>query len=70
LAVWKKIVAGYRIDLFCGLYLERSNRGITLAPKTLSELGARGIELGFDIYAPEEPIQRTTDNDGAAPRRV
>lgn len=70
LAVWKKIVAGYRVDLFCGLYLERSNRGVTLAPQTMVDLGSRGIELGFDIYAPEEPIQRTIDNDGATPRRV
>lgn len=57
LSVWKKMVASYRVDLFCGLYLERSNRGVTLAPQTLADLGSRGIELGLDIYAPEEPIQ-------------
>ncbi len=70
LAVWKKVATSFRVDLFCGLYLERSNRGVTLAPRIMTELGSRGIELGFDIYAPEEPIQRATDNDGAAPHRV
>ena len=70
LAVWKKVVASYHVDLFCGLFLQRSNRGVTLAPKTMTELASRGIELGFDIYAPEEPIQRTTDNSGASPLRV
>jgi Domain of unknown function (DUF4279) len=59
LGVWKKITEAYRVDLFCALYLERSNRGVTLAPKTMLALGARGIELGLDIYAPEkeEPNQ-------------
>ena len=59
LGVWKKVTSDYRADLFCALYLERRNRGVTLAPKTMADLGARGIELGFDIYAPEktEPNQ-------------
>jgi len=58
LSVWKKITEEYRVDLFCGLLLERSNRGVTLAPKTMTELGTRGIQIGFDIYAPEtEPNQ-------------
>jgi Domain of unknown function (DUF4279) len=54
LSVWKKIAEDYRVDLFCALHLERSNRGVTLAPKTMAALGARGIELGLDIYAPEK----------------
>jgi hypothetical protein len=52
LDVWKKLVVEYRVDLFCALYLERPNRGVSLSPKTMTELGARGIEIGFDIYAP------------------
>ncbi len=55
LSIWKQIVEGYRVDLFCALYLERSNRGVSLSPKTMAELGARGIELGFDIYSPDGP---------------
>jgi hypothetical protein len=58
LAVWKKVVSSYRVDMFCGLHLERSNRGVTLAPHTMAALGSRGVELGFDIYAQEEPIQQ------------
>lgn len=49
---WRKVVAEYRVDLFCALYLERPNRGVSLSPKTMAELGARGVEIGFDIYAP------------------
>jgi len=52
LGIWKKITTEYRVDLFCGLYLERPNRGLNLSPTTMTELGARGIELAFDIYAP------------------
>jgi hypothetical protein len=58
LGVWKEVTRAYRVDLFCGLLLDRANRGVTLAPNTMTEIGARGIELGFDIYAPEtEPNQ-------------
>lgn len=71
LAVWKKVVASYRVDLFCGLYLERSNRGVILAPHTMAALGSRGIELGFDIHVPEEPIQPPQTTTGSsAPDRV
>lgn len=52
LSVWKKVTVEYRVDLFCALYLERKNRGVTLSPKTMAELGTRGIEIDFDIYAP------------------
>ena len=52
LSVWKKLTQNYRVDLFCALYLERTNRGVSLSPATMIEVGARGIELGFDIYAP------------------
>lgn len=51
--IWKKLTERYRVDIFCGLFLERRNRGVTLAPKTMAALGARGIEIGFDIYGPE-----------------
>jgi len=50
--VWSKLVVEYRVDLFCAMYLERPNRGTSLSPKTMAELGTRGIEIGFDIYAP------------------
>ena len=50
---WKKITEDYKVDLFCGLFLERQNRGVTLTAKTMAEIGGLGIELGLDIYAPE-----------------
>ena len=66
LAVWQKVVSDHRVDLFCGLYLERSNRGVTLSPRIMAELGSRGIELGFDIYTPERPIQSPQRTPAAA----
>jgi hypothetical protein len=50
LAVWQKVTSEYRVDLFCGLFLERPNRGVTLSVKSMADLAARNIELGFDIY--------------------
>ena len=52
LSAWRRLTRLFRVDLLCGLFLERMNRGVTLSPSTMAALGARGIELGFDIYAP------------------
>lgn len=53
LGIWKQLTSQYKIDLFCGLFLERPNRGVTLGPDTMRQLADRGIEIGFDIYAPD-----------------
>jgi len=54
LSVWRALASRYRIDFFCGLFMEDSNEGVTLAPATLRAAGERGIEMGLDIYAPDE----------------
>lgn len=63
LSAWKQITRDYRVDLFCALYLERWNRGVVIASKTMAELGARGIKLGLDIYGPENssPTKSSTE---------
>src|SRR5579864_6092955 len=48
--VWARLSQAFRIDLFCGLFMERANEGVALSPSTLAALGSRGIELSFDIY--------------------
>lgn len=53
LAVWQQLSSKYQIDFFCGLFLDRPNRGVTLSAETMAQLAARGISFGFDIYAPE-----------------
>jgi hypothetical protein len=54
LAVWQRLTSVYQADVFCGLFLEQKNQGISVSPQTLQLLGERGIELGLDIYAPDE----------------
>lgn len=53
LGIWRQLSSRYKVDLFCGLFLERPNRGVSLTPETMSEVSARGVSLGFDIYAPD-----------------
>ncbi len=50
LAIWKEVVRGLDVDVFCGLYLETENEGIEIEPTLLTWLGERGLSLGFDIY--------------------
>ena len=50
----------FRIDLFCGIFMDRANEGVALSSSTLAALGGRGIELSFDIYEATEE-ERITD---------
>ena len=52
LDVWKSIGSRYKMDLFCGLFMECSNEGMELSPESLLALGSRGIKIGLDIYGP------------------
>lgn len=51
--VWQSLADRFDVDLFCGLFMEASNRGIELPAHLLSALGERHLRVGFDIYAPE-----------------
>ena len=51
--VWSEINNKYKTDIFCGLFMEAENRGFSLSVKTLNRLASLGIEVGFDIYAPD-----------------
>lgn len=57
LAVWRNLCGRFKADLFCGLFLEGSSEGVSLSARTLQALGARGLTLDLDIYAPlgDEP---------------
>jgi hypothetical protein len=54
LDVWSALGARFRIDLFCGVFMNEQNEGVSLAPSTLQALGERGILLDLDIYGPTE----------------
>jgi hypothetical protein len=53
LQVWKSLASKFRIDLFCGLIMERENEGLRISPEMLYALGERGILLCLDIYGPD-----------------
>jgi hypothetical protein len=50
--VWKSLVSQFKVDIFCGVFLDAMNRGFPLSAKTISALAERGLEIGFDIYCP------------------
>ena len=53
-SVWAALRENCKVDLFCGVFLRNWNRGMTLSPEMMNELSRRGIELGLDIYAPND----------------
>ena len=50
LVVWRGLTMKFRADVFCGLFLDEHNQGLTLSPSTLLALGERGLKLDLDIY--------------------
>lgn len=50
LEIWNNLHKKFRIDLFCGLFMNSSNEGFSLSSETILALGSRGIAIGFDIY--------------------
>lgn len=48
--VWRALVQRFQVDMFCGLFMQGSNAGLSLAPDVMVLLGERGIHLGLDIY--------------------
>jgi len=49
---WQRLSERFRLNVFCGLFMEESNEGFSLEPATLSALAARKITIDFDVYAP------------------
>ena len=52
-AVWRSLAARFRVDMFCGWFMDVKNEGTGIAATTLCALGERGIELSLDIYGGE-----------------
>ena len=59
-SVWQSITTKYRVNLFCGLFMNETNDGVAISPQSLAALGERGIELWFDIYAPLDDEHETS----------
>ena len=63
-AVWKSFASRYKMDLFCGIFMERFNEGMELSPDSLLVLGSRGIKMALDVYGPISDDEATTSQSG------
>ena len=54
LEVWSRLAACFRVDVFCGLFLNESNEGVSLSPGTMKALGERSILLDLDVYSNDD----------------
>ena len=50
IAVWQSLGARFKIDMFCGWFMEDQSEGVSLSAHTLRSLGERGILLDLDLY--------------------
>jgi hypothetical protein len=61
--VWQALVQRFDVDIFCGLFMQESNDGMSLAPDVMALLGERGIHLALDIY-------NASDDDDVTPSQT
>jgi len=53
LNVWRQLSARYELDIFCGIFVNRSNGVALISPESMKILSSRNIRLTLDIYAGE-----------------
>lgn len=51
-ALWRGFGEWYCIDVFCGVFMESTNDGLSFPADPLKLLSERGIALHLDVYAP------------------
>lgn len=52
--IWQELTTRFTADLFCGLFMDGWNEGLSLSPKLMMALAARNLSIGFDIYGQGE----------------
>jgi len=61
LAVWAVLSSKYKLQLFCGFFMEVSGEDLEVTPETLKVLADRGIKLYICIYAPTNDVVETKE---------
>ncbi|MFC0018329.1 DUF4279 domain-containing protein [Roseibacillus persicicus] len=54
ITVWRFLASRFKMDLFCGLFMNCSNEGLDVSAESLLALGERGVSLGLNLYGPLE----------------
>jgi len=54
LNVWNQLATQYELDIFCGLFLNKRNGVVLLAPESMQILSSRAVRLTLDIYAGDD----------------
>lgn len=62
-SVWADLVRRFKVDMFCGVWLDEGNQGLALSPQTLQMLGERGIKLEIDIYCESPKADADDDSE-------
>ena len=48
--IWTALTSTYTVDIFCGLFLAKTNRGFSIPADISTQLSDRRIDIGFDVY--------------------
>jgi hypothetical protein len=48
--IWLRLASHFKVELFCGAFLEEPNEGIGLSPATIMSISQRGASFELDIH--------------------
>lgn len=51
LDAWHELARRYRVEIFCGVFLEAFNRGFVLSTQLIDQLAKRKLQLNMDLYS-------------------
>ena len=57
--LWTSLTSMYKVDIFCGLFLEAENRGFPISAEISKLLSDRHLDIGFDMYF--DPTKETQE---------
>jgi Domain of unknown function (DUF4279) len=65
---WKSLTEKYKVDIFCGLFMNVTDEGFSISPIVMDKLAYRGIFLQIRVYAPDESETTRTKSTSNAIR--
>ena len=59
---WQDVTRNLEIaDIYCGLFIDKWNEGLTLSPYVMRKISDRNLTIGFDIYSPTDTWYRNNE---------
>ena len=67
LEAWRALGKQFRVELFCGWFMDEGNEDLSISPGNMIALGARGIECNLIFTRPALMLNLAVNSDALRP---